>query len=90
MLWGDPQGTRAADLSPNSPLARLIAIPGQLAELAAAVDQLSNGGAASLAAPADLTALADKTPEEIADVLKSVLGDKSDAVASALRSGTGR
>lgn len=41
---------------------------------------------ARTSAPADLTALADKTPEEIADVLKDVLGDKAGPVAAALQS----
>jgi hypothetical protein len=92
VLWGDAPGTRVANLDPASPLARLIAVPGQLAELADAVAQLSsgqaqlsNGQAQTLSAPADLTALADKTPEEIADVLKGVLGDKAGQVGAALQ-----
>jgi X-X-X-Leu-X-X-Gly heptad repeat protein len=95
-----------ANLDPASPLAKLIAVPGQLAQLADAVAQLSNGQAQlsngqaqlsngqaqlsngqaqALSAPADLTALADKTPEEIADVLKGVLGDKAGQVGAALQ-----
>jgi GH25 family lysozyme M1 (1,4-beta-N-acetylmuramidase) len=85
VLWGDAPGTKVANLDPASPLAKLIAVPGQLAQLAEAVAQLSNGQAQTLAAPADLTALADKTPEEIADVLKSVLGDKAGPVGAALQ-----
>jgi X-X-X-Leu-X-X-Gly heptad repeat protein len=88
-----------ANLDPASPLAKLIAVPGQLAQLADAVaqlsngqaqlsngqTQLSNGQAQTLSSPADLTALADKTPEEIADVLKGVLGDKAGQVGAALQ-----
>jgi GH25 family lysozyme M1 (1,4-beta-N-acetylmuramidase) len=104
VLWGDSKGTQAAELSPASPLAKLIGVPSQLAQLADAVAQLSSGqpataqtlnaqtlnaqtsDARTLSAPADLNALADKTPEEIADVLKSVLGDKAGPVAAALQS----
>jgi hypothetical protein len=74
-----------AKLDPASPLAQLIAVPAQLAQLADAVAQLSNGQTQALAAPADLLALADRTPEEIAEVLKSVLGDKAVQVGAALQ-----
>jgi GH25 family lysozyme M1 (1,4-beta-N-acetylmuramidase) len=79
VLWGDAKGTTVANLKTDSPLAKLIGVPGQLAQLAAAVAALSSG------APDELVALADKTPEEIAGVLKGVLGDKAGPVGAALQ-----
>jgi hypothetical protein len=80
VLWGDVPGTKVADLDPASPLAKLIAVPGQLEQLAAAVAQLPHAQTT-----AALDDLADKTPEEIARVLKDVLGDKAGPVAAALQ-----
>jgi hypothetical protein len=41
VLWGDETGTKAAKLSPNAPLAKLIATPAKVDALAAKVDALT-------------------------------------------------
>jgi GH25 family lysozyme M1 (1,4-beta-N-acetylmuramidase) len=82
VLWGDAPGTKVADLSPTSPLAKLIAVPGQLEQLAEAVAKLPQ---TQLTAQTDMEDLADKSPEEIADILKGILGDKAGPVATALQ-----
>jgi GH25 family lysozyme M1 (1,4-beta-N-acetylmuramidase) len=90
VLWGDVPGTKVADLDPDSPLAKLLALPDQMTAMAEAMANLSSSDAPlSIAAPTDravLDALAGDSVDDIVAALKEALGDKTAAVAAGLTS----
>jgi GH25 family lysozyme M1 (1,4-beta-N-acetylmuramidase) len=88
VLWGDVPGTKVANLDPDSPLAKLLALPEQMTAMAEAMaNRSSTDTPLSIAAPTDravLDALAGDSVEDIVAALKAALGDKAAEVGAGL------